>query len=438
MILLISMLVVMLLITLYGYNLLKKYVIVLPFFALFLFEIIWDILSLVCIENGVYILEQNIMSYFTGALFKFLFVISPIVILTPIFMKKTIEDVQDQYRVNIISLLKLKSNTIVYFILGVFICMSLYINIDILISGSPLVNNNITRFNFYTEYSRLPLAAIISNVLSNYIVLVSGVIFSDKNTLKIQKYLSIFIFILVIIQRLLLGNKFAGIIFVVYYYILGVSVIKLKEQIDLKKTIKSIVLFGTIIVVLFGTISYIHYSKVYDNPLKMIFDRVFSLQAHTFWGVDRLDLNGININQVIKEVTYGFKEASIFSNEVGLGRIMTLISPDIASVYLRDGVLFTGGYFTVGAACLGYMCTFIYSFLVVWMISMISKYMYIAIKNNQYILLFFIYLIFNSLYDYFRIGNLSLLLNYKIIISCIVIILYEVIFVKRFKRERAS
>lgn len=403
----------------------KKFTIAIPFYILFLFEITWDLLSLVYIENGTYISEEATTSFYTGATYRFVLIILPFIILAPMLLNRRLAKIEIDSLPKI-KFIKLNNNQIIHILQVVSILIFLYLNFDVIISGTPLFNDGITRFNFYSNYSKMPLTDKLNGFAINFLILINGIVFWNKNFPKSEKVMAIIVFLLAVTEKILLDNKFFPFMILIYYF-------TIPKLIDIPKSNKVAKIFSiknifkiSVLVSIFVYISYYKYSQNYENPSDILLGRIFALQAHSFWGMDKYviaKINGIDLNQFLFELISGFKNLNAFDTRIGLAKVMTIISPsNIVYDYLNANSRFSGGYFTVSIGYLGYWMTFLYSIFMALLFIYFSKSFYVSIKKKEYILIYFNLIIFNNIYEYFRIGNLSIIMNYKMLILMIFIV----------------
>lgn len=169
----------------------------------------------------------------------------------------------------------------------------------------------------------------------------------------------------------------------------------------------------------------------------LLMNRIFSLQAHTFWEMDELAY-------VIDSNVNGYEES--LSNEInaiannlgqmdknsGIINVMYKVSNKMTvDANLENGVRWAGSYLTVGINTVGYFKTFILSLLLGFLLVFDIKMLYCSIKNGEFVSLYFAQSFYWDLLDYFRIGNWCLLINLKTIIAFLILI-----FIYLFKRKK--
>ena len=112
-------------------------------------------------------------------------------------------------------------------------------------------------------------------------------------------------------------------------------------------------------------ICYKQYARLNTDPFAALLNRIFSLQSHTFWGIDLLAQKGklsFDFDWICKEVLAGISGTSLTNGDFGIGRVMYLVTKSTyAYDMLRSGVQFAGSFLTVSLSYAGYIATFAYS-----------------------------------------------------------------------------
>lgn len=404
--------------------------------SVFFIEMIWQIVSIVWLDGGAYISEQLRYSYFTGASIRFVILMLPFAALYPYFLNKELNkrkyiNLEDQ-RVRS----KHLSENDIYIIILLIVIYSL---LDILISGNVPLFSRINYSTFYASYSKLPLTSTIHNYLFPFFAVLLGV-FTGRNRQNKKKYRFLVLFVLIICIQLLLNNKFYGLYDYVLHFLMGYSVFLLFSRRNNKLPIKYIIfaLFGVGILLY---VCYSKYSKTMINPIQYLMDRIFSLQNHTFWGVDRLWQNGeifVDVGAFFNEIFYGFSEfePSRLDSNFGIARVMYMVTANTyASDMLSTGYLFAGSYLTIILSYVGYIPAFIGSFVMAYVVSKLSISLYKSILKQNYIILYLVFYTFRRFYEYFRVGNISMILNWKFLIIYLFLFSYYALMTHR-KYER--
>lgn len=391
--------------------------------ALFFLEMIWQFVSIVWLDNGAYISEQIRYSYFTGASFRYTILILPFAILYPWFLNRDIKRNQTmtiRFKINQGSILG-RGNSLVIMALII-----IYLVIDVICSGNIPLFSGINMGTYYLKYSKFPLCSFLQDYILPFISLLLGASAGrcKRDKIRTKKYFGVFA--LVVLLQILLNCKFYGLYDYILQFILAYAVASGFGEHETKKKIPiRYIVFG---IIFLGSILFIcitKYSNSVINPVQYLLDRVFSLQSHTFWGVDMLiqkkqlsaDYAGF-WHEVVQGV---ISDVSRLNPNYGIARVMYMVTVDTyAGDMLKSGYLFSGSYITVLISYLGYVPVFFVSIILAWVTSKFSFLMYKCIKHRNGIVLFFSFFVFKRFYEYFRVGNLAMIINWKFIIIYIV------------------
>lgn len=400
----------------------KKCPLAFPTTLLFIGEMSWGLISIVWIDNGVYISEQLRNSYFTGASLRYFIIIMPFAIFFPLLTQKSIIHNQS-HGVKTIKFIY-EGHALDSFALGLAIVAVTYSYLNLFVSGIPLLHNYITKSNFFSVYSRLPIANAIYQYLFPFAMFLSGNLFcSDRNS---RKRSGIFLGFAIMFFQILMEYKFYGIYNYAIYFLIPVLV--KKSSIFLKKRripVKAI-LFTVLGIGVLLFICYSQYSKTQVNPVQYLLNRIFALQSHTFWGVDLLVQNGeagFNFNTLINEIIAGLRGVSVYNTDYGIAKVMYEVTKaSYANDMIKTGFLFAGSYATVALNYSGYILTFILSIILAWALSKVAATLDLYIGRNNFIFLYFIFWVYTRLYEYFRVGSLAMILSWKMIIIYLMLI----------------
>ena len=202
-------------VTLYFKLILKKYRLAVPMFLLFGFELAWIFVSLTYIEQGVWITEQARYSFGTGAIFRFALITMPFYVITPILLHWMIQKHEKRTTVRI---MKICSDKFEKMILLLTSALIVYLLLDFVVSGTPLTNPNITKFNFYSNFSKLPFSQMLAGWPLNFLLICLGIVFYKKKRL-LHTY-PILLLLICFGIKILTGTKFYGIYTSLYYFFL--------------------------------------------------------------------------------------------------------------------------------------------------------------------------------------------------------------------------
>lgn len=423
------LIIVAILLVLYGKYIYNNYGNSIPFILIFFIYAAWALVSIIYIDGGTYIIEQDRTSTFTGSSLRFLIVMLPFFYFLPKVVSQSLQKKMKPVKNSFGRSLELKK-CLTFIAYGVLI----YLYLNLFISGIPMFNKQITNFNFYITYSKLPFASTIQAATINFFLLFFGVIFASNEPLK-EKKKSFLYYLLLVIYRILFGEKFYP--FLLYSFLFFLPTLmnffkKAKNKGFFTK--KTIIIAVSSFLILLGA-SLLKYTiddnPKYKSPVDHLFSRIFSLQSHMFYGYDKYLMEhnlgwAPNFEELQKELVAGLKKTDKFDKNIGLTKIMVIISPkEIVDRYLNDKTRFYGGYWTLSIGCLGYVLTAFYSILVAAIIAYFSKVLAFAIKKKDYILLFLSTNCYYIFFTYFNEANYSFIFSYRMFLFTFLIIFYD-------------
>lgn len=402
----------------YSYWIWNKCSLAFPFTIIFLIEIAWGMLSIVWIDSGIYITEQLRNSYTTGAAIRYVLLMVPFAAVFPSVLEKKI-----RFRTYQTVKLRIPGVSIDDIVWKGCMVAVVYIFVDLLFSGIPLLSSTVNKIGYYTKVSKLPLAGTLHNVIMPFAMLLAGVRISQNQRRSKRFYEAVFIAALILLIQILMDNKFYGLYDYAIWLVIPILGKYIKEKMGethkIKIPFKYIIIALIILGVLLG-ICYNQYGRTYENPFAALLNRIFSLQSHTFWGVDLLLQTGkekANLDWMVQEIIAGISGSPLTSPNYGIGRVMYLVTTvTYANDMLSCGVLFAGSFLTVSLSYAGYVITFIYSFIVGYVAASICAGLYTYVNGKDTVMLFFWFMLYRRMYEYFRVGNLSIIINWKMLI----------------------
>lgn len=243
-----------------------------------LIQYIWMFFSLVAIETGVFINEQGRNGYFVySSLVLFCFFVSTLCSL--IFFKYIFTKFFKSIKIIKLKFLKKDEITLSIFIFSFIFIIAL---LNVVLSPSPLISKEVTRFSYW-EKAKFPfLQSILGNVMG-----FMG--FGAALLYRKRKKVSIFFLICYFTYLLFIGQKFSGFLIGSYGILLALFYTSGKN-IEFKiKWIFNKYLFISLLSI-FCLILYQYtlnnpYEYLGLSPFESIFYRAFGLQGHIFWGV---------------------------------------------------------------------------------------------------------------------------------------------------------
>ena len=416
------------------YSLIKRnnYSIILGF--IFFVEMFWALASCGYLDfTQTYISEIGVTSFYTGAFFRMILLYLPFLIIMATFK---VSPNSNQRRVIFINLdtesLYSLFELITFLVVG-------YSILDMLISGIPLFSDHITRIN-YSDYSKLPFATKINGEITFFCFFVCGLSFSrKKQNFKLHRIICLMLLLISLIGRFLMEYKYHGIYNILLSFLIPIIIDKLYSNGFKMINFRTFVKFGFGILLIL-LLSLFIYSLTSSNAKELLFDRIFALQAQTFWKLDEI---------LISTNNYGFKMDNFMNewyaivNNLGqmdensgiIAVMKKIVNSTVVNDNLANGVRFAGGYLTIGINTVGYLGTLFLSILVGLLVVFVFKILLSSILNQEFVLLYFAQSLFWDLLDYFRIGNFCIILNTKTVISFIIVFLLFIVKIPKKRNE---
>lgn len=408
----------------YSYWIWNKCSLAFPFTMIFIIEIAWGVLSIIWIDSGIYITEQLRYSYTTGAAIRYILLVLPFAIVFPHVLQKKI--LRKKIRTVKLEIPGILVDNIVW---GFCLFSIGYVLLDLIISGIPLLSNSVSKIGYYTKFSKLPLAGTLHNVILPFVMLLAGIRFVRSQRRSKEFYEAIMVAGLIMVIQILMDNKFYGLYDYVIWFAIPIVGAYIKKKIAEKRVAKIPFKYIIITLIILGillAICYKQYARITTDPFAALLNRIFSLQSHTFWGVDYL-LKETRIHPdldwTIQEIIAGISGVSSTNADYGIGRVMYLVTKSAyASDMLRSGILFSGSFLTVSLSYTGYIVTFLYSFVVGYVAASICSAFYTYMNRKDTVILFFLFILYRRIYEYFRVGSLSIIISWKMLILFIILI----------------
>ena len=245
-------------------------------------------------------------------------------------------------------------------ILWMLFFMYTYRLTDIIVSGNVLTNEDVTRFNYFSDYSMFPLAQVV-DYFSNPCLWILGYILLLGENRK-QKTFPIIIFIMDLTAVFLRGVEFGGFLQATLYF-MGPMFLTLARRRKLIK-IKYVVAAALLLVVMLIP-KYNHFSdslsKGYADTsfgLETAYDflmyRMLAQEADLTWEIDRQiwedgEIDPGRYEEVIKEVLGLPVEKTSVQYLMDKG-----CSSSALAIYARGNAVVTGGYPMIWAYMFGY------------------------------------------------------------------------------------
>lgn len=299
-------------------------------FLPFIIQYLWMFASILVIEQGAYISEQDAYGKFIYTNF-YLLVFFVVTIVSFIFFF-IVFDKAFKLELPRLKLFEKNEISLIYFLAIVVISIGL---LSLMSSPSVYTSDEITKFNYWNTAKYPFLKGILGSTIG-YLPFIFGLIFS-----KFKKA-TVLLVILYLIYLVGVDQKFTaflyGIVgFLISYSLMNYNMRKNYNILGFKK--RYLIIIGSLIF----TLVFIKYSNknpfAYINltPLESVFYRAFGLQAHVFYGINEKYVYNDSPN------TWDISELSY-----GMHIVMKEFTPEFHQQYLEKlwagGVSWTNAY----------------------------------------------------------------------------------------------
>lgn len=395
---------------------------------------VWKALSLIYLETGVYATElgRTTSRVYSDYIFLAEMLVFWLVLTGSIrFLKGKIPDPAQ------VSQTIMRSK--IYYWIRILHCAVVgYLYLNLALSGTAF-SGAFDRFSYFSA-SKLPFISMFSGALSYLFLFIDGLLYFYR---KKNKGLSIVLLILTLLYQVLIGNKFSGlyqnlVFFFSPYFIIKASQAKqLQFKAVFTRKFWVLVAFGFVVLLWILYLSYAEQIKAGKSFWELLLNRLLNLQAGTVWGItnymnagpDALLGNSDQLSMEIRGILQSYSE---MDTRVGLPKVMQLVSqPYIVESYLSAGVRFSGWYLTVTYLCMGYVGSMIYSVFLAILFALICAVFVTSVKRTNIIMMGLSLYEYIQFYDYFRIGNFTILLNFSSVALLVVQGLYLMAIIKR-------
>lgn len=408
--------------TVYLYNSMR---VLFPLCLLQCIQCIWLLISSAYIEAGSYIIDIDRNSYYTGATIRLMLyqVLFWGVVLLLYKKYARFFNMENKSDINKSTAKKIQ---------GILFIYNMVLFANVFISGSVLTNENISRFNFYTTYSILPIAKYLS-----YFILpvstINGLVFVKYN----KKKWSIINLLLDSLYMYLVGEQGWNYIRLFLYFCFPLLIMLVKKHFRFIN-FKRVVLF-IIITLLAVTPKIKHFEEhgLYkfksDSSIEMLMYRALILQGDVWWEIDRQvwESREPDFSQIKTEIQSFYNENQ--KENAGIYYLMKRAMPqDEYMRYTLAGGTLNNGYPVINIAIFGYLGTILTTILDGIIFFYLIKYIFKCILNNFYVRLFCITFIYLQYHKVISMGGINYMGN-LFPIACILIIVFVEIFRAKFK-----
>lgn len=323
--------------------------------------IVQYIANLVTLDSGVFVYElgtttSNAYSAQVYLLFQVIF-LSFLVLFCPKKSRVSASPFTREEKVRIAQRYGLFFSVVI----AASLCFSAYVVLDMVVSGIPLLSGGaITHYNFFKDYSRLPLAGSASNLLT-FCAALLGVYYalSDKRR---SKSIALVVTALMLTCRAMLGFKMTGLIdvaiaFLVGAVLFGADASKLKTKSALRIMLVLVVLAAGFIGMYLNYMIISGEAATLTQALDLLSERIFGMGAHLWWSALADHSNGFGLlPRSDVELLSPFMLMDEFDTSLGVyGMMLQYGNPIVVTADVAGGVRYTADFITTAIYYNGYI-----------------------------------------------------------------------------------
>lgn len=345
------------------------------FFALLIILIYWTqlLVSSAYIETGVYLKDIGRTSYATGVTIRLFLMIELMLGVISYLAKRHPKQIPISPREGAYNFRDFKG------ILWLLFLMYTYRLIDILVSGNILTNSAVTRFNYFSKFSKLPLANVVDYFSFPCLWILGYIMLLGEN--KRQRLFPLFIVLMNYVSLFLRGIEFGGYLQCTAYFF-GPLLLSMATRRKLVR-IRYVVLASLALIVMLIP-KYRHFSEAILNGtadtsygLKTASDflmyRMLAQEADLTWEIDRQVWFQSKVNpgrflETLKGLL-GFP-VQISETQYLMNRAC---SSSALNIYSRGTATVTGGYPIFWMALFGYGFGFVFLIIDAYLLFLVAK-----------------------------------------------------------------
>lgn len=404
---------------------------VFPIIFLVAYQLFWTLISCAYDEQGVYLSDIQTQVVFNGSSIRlsillglfFAGTVAASKLLPPKALSSSCkEELQDGPSFGVVS-----QGASIY---GVGIAVSalcvviLYANLAM--SGTVLTNGDITRFNFYSDYSRLQIAQYVVYLSCGISIFLGSCLFCQKS--KKVKVVACVLFVLLMAYYRLIGEEAGPLIvnglelFLPYLVVLFDKPISANTK---KKIKKAIAVLGIIMIVILG----FKQSAMSDNGYYGVENqdyfvyRLMAAQSTTWIGADAVAIaQGPDLGQIAVEL--GGVVGQEDPESTGIWYLMKKIMP--ASDYGRydaQHATLNAGYPALTEMIFGFVGAMPMVFFDGLFFYLVSYYFYRKIVGRQIVRMVLAAILFQQVCNVVTMGGIWYLSN-LVPVACVIALLY--------------
>ncbi|MEO4046306.1 DUF6418 domain-containing protein [Pseudomonas sp. CAU 1711] len=377
-----------------------------------------------------FIFEQGVLSFFNG---------SSLLLIAVLFVSVVSVIFVFQALANVVRVPEVGRPLLSVKVLILVIALELLLIIHVFLSGSPLVEVGITKFNFWREKAILESLSIFNWALYPilFVVGANGAYFMYVRS-RVSWVLSFSVLILACLYYVSWGNKFSALLLVVFFYFVP-GVVSFRRRYGMAYPVfRRTVLLGLVFAFTVASLVLLQYERFQSRGLdagEQLIERVLVLQGHVWWGsVNEVLSIGPDYDQIAKE--FGAILSSESEGPVGMRYIMESLAPEYLYLsYLESGVEFTAGYPAILLLVFSFWGVLLFSVFWWGFYGLFLFYLARLIFLGSRVRLFFSAYLYMASLAWFQHGSLSGFVNWKFFVVCLFLFFLEAVLSLRGLKE---
>lgn len=268
----------------------------------------------------------------------------------------------------------------------------LYVFLDIAISGVPLFVSSITRYNYWSSYSTLPIASTANNWISVGMFLLGYSYVHIKK--KSFRLICIFEVLCVIILRMLMDQKMSGVLDTVLNFVAIATLSsksglgRIRNLVKLKYIIISVCVALAAIGLYVFNVTYSGKVDTLSAAIELLQERVLGLGNHLWWAAEADHINGNNLfgRNTLQEVLSVLELRDIYDLNAGLYYLMIQYGAGyIVRADINGGVRYGATFLNTSIYYFGYIFAILIIAFVAWLVVKFVYTINYCVKTNRVI-----------------------------------------------------
>lgn len=300
------------------------------------------------------------------------------------------------------------------------IALEVFLIVHVFASGSPLLLEGVTRFQFWSEYAIIKGLSIFNWLLYAIVFVVgaNGAYFLYRSD-GVSKLLSFVIFILAGLYFVSWGNKFSALVLLLFFYFIP-GLLSYRFRYGEKYSFhRQLIKLGPVFVGAVLLLIVNQYEKFQARGLgvgEQLVERVLILQGHVLWGgFNKAIVEGGSYSHVLDEFRSLFFDLP--SGASGMTFLMQILAPsEIFNNYIESGVEFTAGFPAINLVTFGLFLGAFFTVLSWLLFSFFVFYLLRLIAQGARIRLLLAAYVYLNAVVWFQRGSLDGFINWKFMI----------------------